>query len=102
MLKSNGPNSISKDNLRDEDCLWLINCTTQEYLVNVGQDSHFNSNHNDLNYLEWLDCQPRSFVLYISMGSFLLVSGSQMNEIAAGLCDIDVNSCGLPVVRLVG
>jgi hypothetical protein len=42
MLKSNGPNSISKDALRDEDCPWLINCTTQEYLVNVGQDSHFN------------------------------------------------------------
>jgi hypothetical protein len=42
MLKSNGPNSISKDTLRDEDCPWLINCTTQEYLVNVGLDSHFN------------------------------------------------------------
>jgi hypothetical protein len=39
MLKSNGPNSISKDALRDEDYPWLINCTTQEYLVNVGQDS---------------------------------------------------------------
>ena len=42
MLKSNGLNSISKYALRDEDCLWLINCTTQEYLVNVGQNSHFN------------------------------------------------------------
>jgi hypothetical protein len=42
LLKSNGPNSISKDALRDEDYPWLINCTTQEYLVNVGQDSHFN------------------------------------------------------------
>jgi hypothetical protein len=42
LLKSNGPNSISKDALRDDDCPWLINCTTQEYLVNVGQDSHFN------------------------------------------------------------
>jgi hypothetical protein len=41
--KSNGPNSISKDALRNEGCPWLINCTTQEYLVNVGQDSHFNS-----------------------------------------------------------
>ena len=28
--------------LRDEDYPWLINYTTQEYLVNVGQDSHFN------------------------------------------------------------
>ena len=41
MLKSNETNSISKDALRDEGCLWLINCTTQEYLVNVEQDSHF-------------------------------------------------------------
>ncbi len=41
LLKSNGSNSISKDALRDEDYPWLINCTTQEYLVNVGQDSHF-------------------------------------------------------------
>ena len=36
------PNSISKDVLRDEDYPWLINCITQEYLVNVGQDFHFN------------------------------------------------------------
>ena len=43
ILKSTGPNSISKDALRDKDYPWLINCTTQEYLVNVGQDSHFNT-----------------------------------------------------------
>jgi hypothetical protein len=35
MVKINGPNSISKDALRDEGCPWLINCTTQEHLVNV-------------------------------------------------------------------
>ena len=29
MLKSNEPNSISKDVLRDEGCSWFINCTTQ-------------------------------------------------------------------------
>jgi hypothetical protein len=45
MLKSKGPNSISKDALRDEGCLWLINYTTQEHLVNVGLDSHFNKAH---------------------------------------------------------
>ena len=33
MLKPNGPNSISKDAFKDEGCPWLINCTTQEYLV---------------------------------------------------------------------
>ena len=42
MLKFNGPNLISKDTLRDEGCSWLINYTTQEYFVNMGQDSHFN------------------------------------------------------------
>ena len=44
-----------------------------------------NTNHRDNNYLHWLDCQPRSSILYISMGSFLLVSSAQMDEIAAGL-----------------
>ena len=29
VLKSNKPNSISKDALKNENCLWLINCTTQ-------------------------------------------------------------------------
>ena len=46
MLKSNEPNSISKDDLKDEGCPWLINCTIQEYLVNVRLDSHFNNNLN--------------------------------------------------------
>jgi hypothetical protein len=32
--------------LRDEDYPWLINCTTQEYLVNVELDSHFNMPHH--------------------------------------------------------
>lgn len=36
-------------------------------------------------YFEWLDRQPRSSVLYVSLGSFLEVSGAQMDEIAAGL-----------------
>ena len=43
MLKSKGPNLISKDALRNEGCPWLINYTIQEYLVNVGQNSHFNT-----------------------------------------------------------
>ncbi|KAH7833965.1 hypothetical protein Vadar_011493 [Vaccinium darrowii] len=36
-------------------------------------------------YLKWLDCQPQSSVLYVSLGSFLSVSSSQMDEIVAGL-----------------
>jgi hypothetical protein len=51
---------------------------------NISLASHDDS---DLNYLEWLDCQPRSSVLYISMGSFLSISGAQMDELAAGLRD---------------
>jgi hypothetical protein len=50
MRKSNGPNLISKDVLRDEGCPWLINCTTQEYLVNVGLNSHFNNFFVDTSY----------------------------------------------------
>ncbi|KAM1341474.1 hypothetical protein ACFX2F_005920 [Malus domestica] len=38
-----------------------------------------------INYLQWLDSQPFSSVLYISMGSFLSFSGAQMDEIAGGL-----------------
>ena len=42
LLKFNRTNSISKNTLRDKRCPWLINCTTKEYLVNMGQDSLFN------------------------------------------------------------
>ncbi len=42
LLKSNEPNSISKDVLRDEGCPWFINYTTQKYFIKVRQDSHFN------------------------------------------------------------
>ena len=43
--KLNGLNLILKDILEDEECHgpWFINCTTQKYLVNVGQISHFNT-----------------------------------------------------------
>ncbi|KAE9460789.1 hypothetical protein C3L33_07299, partial [Rhododendron williamsianum] len=40
---------------------------------------------NGVDYLEWLDSQPQSSVLYVSLGSFLSVSSAQMDEIAAGL-----------------
>ncbi|XP_057809079.1 UDP-glycosyltransferase 87A2-like [Salvia miltiorrhiza] len=36
-------------------------------------------------YLRWLDHQPPSSVLYISLGSFLHIPAAQMEEIAAGL-----------------
>ena len=49
-----------------------------------------NTNNSDHNYLNWLECQPRSSVLYMSMGSFLSVSSAQMDEIATGLHDSGV------------
>lgn len=49
-------------------------------------------NHNSVNigdhsydYTNWLDSQPPQSVLYISLGSFLSVSSSQMDEIAEAL-----------------
>lgn len=36
-------------------------------------------------YLKWLDFQPEDSVLYISLGSFFVLSGAQMDEFAAAL-----------------
>lgn len=43
------------------------------------------ANNDGSNYQQWLDSQPADSVLYISLGSFLSVSASQMDEIASGL-----------------
>ncbi|XP_057475018.1 UDP-glycosyltransferase 87A1-like [Actinidia eriantha] len=42
-------------------------------------------NDNDYDYVQWLNSQPKSSVLYISQGSFLSVSKSQMDEIIVGV-----------------
>jgi hypothetical protein len=44
-----------------------------------------NDHPSGVDHLQWLDSQPCSSVLYISMGSFLSFSSAQMDEIAAGL-----------------
>ncbi|KAK2643153.1 hypothetical protein Ddye_024916 [Dipteronia dyeriana] len=36
-------------------------------------------------YIEWLNSQPRSSVLYVAMGSIVSLSSDQTNEMAAGL-----------------
>ncbi|GAB4860250.1 hypothetical protein Ancab_011730 [Ancistrocladus abbreviatus] len=41
-------------------------------------------------YFDWLDSQPESSVLYVSMGSFLSVSAAQMDEIIYGVRDSGV------------
>lgn len=45
---------------------------------------------NSTDYQKWLDSQPEDSVLYISLGSFLSVSRTQMDEIVAGLDDSGV------------
>ncbi|KAI3864406.1 hypothetical protein MKX03_028442 [Papaver bracteatum] len=41
-------------------------------------------------YLEWLDSQPVSSVLYIAFGSIVSIPAEQMEEILAGLCNSGV------------
>lgn len=43
------------------------------------------SNNSGVDYIHWLDMQPKDSVLYISLGSFLSVSSTQMDEILSGL-----------------
>ncbi|XP_028768904.1 UDP-glycosyltransferase 87A1-like isoform X1 [Neltuma alba] len=47
--------------------------------------------NDNLQHLKWLDSQPPESVLYISLGSFLSVSNSQMDEIVSAL-----NTSGVP------
>ncbi|KAL8513285.1 hypothetical protein ACS0TY_019477 [Phlomoides rotata] len=54
---------------------------------NLEKVTSFSTNQSgDLHYFEWLNTQPPSSVLYVSLGSFLSVSNAQMDEIADGLC----------------
>ncbi|WMV15255.1 hypothetical protein MTR67_008640 [Solanum verrucosum] len=48
-------------------------------------DTELNTNKPSPNYLLWLDDQPKDSVLYISQGSFLSVSNTQLDEIIAGV-----------------
>lgn len=48
-------------------------------------------NHdNNIDYIAWLDTQPRDSVLYISQGSFLSSSAEELKEIVGGVLDSDV------------
>ncbi|XP_011024891.1 PREDICTED: UDP-glycosyltransferase 87A1-like [Populus euphratica] len=48
------------------------------------------SHHDVPGYIEWLNSQPEGSVLFVSMGSFLSVSSSRMDEIVAGVHDSGV------------
>ncbi|XP_054797593.1 UDP-glycosyltransferase 87A1-like, partial [Prosopis cineraria] len=54
-------------------------------LSSSSSNDNNNSHNTDLTYFQWPSSQPSSSVLYISQGSFLLVSQPQIDEIAAGL-----------------
>ncbi|KOM47371.1 hypothetical protein LR48_Vigan07g107500 [Vigna angularis] len=76
----------------------------QQRHLNVDKDklelgenpSSVNNDHNH-DYIQWLDSQPPESVLYISLGSFLSVSGAQMNQIVEALNSSNV--CYLWVAR---
>ncbi|XVE58968.1 hypothetical protein DITRI_Ditri05aG0006100 [Diplodiscus trichospermus] len=53
--------------------------------LELGNISSSSLGESELDYIQWLDRQPRNSVLYVSLGSFLSVSSAQMDEIAAGL-----------------
>ncbi|KAJ6692272.1 UDP-GLUCOSYLTRANSFERASE FAMILY PROTEIN [Salix purpurea] len=55
------------------------------YLDPKDNSSVISSNHDIPDYIEWLNSQRKGSVLYVSMGSFLSVSSSQLNEIVAGV-----------------
>ncbi|PIN26198.1 hypothetical protein CDL12_01051 [Handroanthus impetiginosus] len=52
---------------------------------NLETAKSLSTNQNNFQYFEWLDSQPPNSVLYVSLGSFLSVSGPQMDEIVDGL-----------------
>ncbi|CAL5424946.1 unnamed protein product [Camellia sinensis] len=53
-------------------------------------NSHTTACHDDPDYFKWLDSQPQNSVLYVSLGSYLSVSSTQMDEIVAGLLNSGV------------
>lgn len=56
-----------------------------EIKCNLLTTASLNINNEPDDYFHWLDSQPDSSVLYVSLGSIWSVSSVQMDEIAAGL-----------------
>ncbi|GMY10520.1 UDP-glycosyltransferase 87A1-like [Fagus crenata] len=58
--------------------------------LELEKTSFITNANNVVNYFQWLDSQPPSSVLYISLGSFLSISSAQMEEIVGGVRDSGV------------
>ncbi|XP_042513519.1 UDP-glycosyltransferase 87A1-like isoform X2 [Macadamia integrifolia] len=54
-------------------------------LQDTGTPSEASNGNPAVDYFKWLDSQPKNSVLYVSLGSFLPMSATQMHEIAMGL-----------------
>ncbi|KAL2333023.1 hypothetical protein Fmac_014236 [Flemingia macrophylla] len=54
------------------------------------EENSCHTNGGNDGYMDWLDRQPKSYVLYISYGSYLSISSAQMDEIAYALHDSNV------------
>ncbi|CAI9770645.1 unnamed protein product [Fraxinus pennsylvanica] len=65
-----------------------LNAKASCSIYTIGPTTHFKveDSNGDLNYLKWLNLQLPNSVLFVSFGSYLSISSSQMDEIAAGLC----------------
>ncbi|KAL8143867.1 hypothetical protein V2J09_016899 [Rumex salicifolius] len=55
------------------------------YFNNSKPTPSINAAQTQPNYIKWINCQPNKSVLYISLGSFLLTTDNEIEELATGL-----------------
>lgn len=58
--------------------------------VKPHQSTEKENSSSEVDYFKWLDSKPPNSVVYVSSGSFLSASSTQIDEIAAGLCESGV------------
>ncbi|KAJ7959884.1 UDP-glycosyltransferase [Quillaja saponaria] len=68
-----------------QSSLSLSTLLAHPYLIYNFNNCTKPADHNRDNHMQWLDSQPACSVLYISFGSHLIISDTQMVEIAAAL-----------------
>ncbi|KAL0417468.1 UNVERIFIED_CONTAM: UDP-glycosyltransferase 87A2 [Sesamum radiatum] len=74
------------DALKQKSTFSIYNIGPATSYFNLKQISTSTTTYDhQLHYIKWLDNQPPSSVLYVSLGSFLSVSKAQAEEIALGL-----------------